>query len=283
MRNTELRSVAALALAACLLIACAAPRARAGFVFATEERGMIEENVPSTIESAAPDGSVPDGSAPGASAPDWSHPIPREILEDPDGLLILVNASHPLPRAYPPEEILDTLTDATVKKTKNLQMKCRPVAHDALIRMFDAMTAEGLRPRLHSAYRSYQTQATQYELRIGRIGHDDGRVQKEGASEHQTGLAFDIVNPDWTSRRFTDAFAETGEGRWMAENAHRFGFIIRYPLGAKEITGIHYEPWHLRYVGDAAAAYIEAHGLTLEAFSQERDAYLEGTRTAYSF
>ena len=83
-----------------------------------------------------------------------------------------------------------------------------------------------------------------------------------GASEHQIGLALDIVTDSY--RELNEGFAETAAGKWLAENSYKYGFILRYPLGKEYITGIEYEPWHFRYVGVEAATVITEQGITLE-------------------
>lgn len=92
-------------------------------------------------------------------------------------------------------------------------------------------------------------------------------VTVPGASEHQIGLAFDIVSNTYSS--LNEGFGETEAGIWLAENSYRFGFILRYPEGKEYITGIEYEPWHFRYVGVEAAAVITQQGITLEEFWEE--------------
>jgi D-alanyl-D-alanine carboxypeptidase len=89
-----------------------------------------------------------------------------------------------------------------------------------------------------------------------------------GSSEHQSGLAMDIASKS-TDLNLTEGFAETIEGKWLAENAHRFGFILRYPKGKEAITNYEYEPWHFRYVGEKAATVIYQHDWTLEEYFKE--------------
>lgn len=92
-------------------------------------------------------------------------------------------------------------------------------------------------------------------------------VTVPGASEHQIGLAFDIVSNTYST--LDEGFGETEAGKWLAENSCRFGFILRYPEGKEYITGIEYEPWHFRYVGVEAATVIMQNGMTLEEFWEE--------------
>ena len=89
-------------------------------------------------------------------------------------------------------------------------------------------------------------------------------VTLPGTSEHQIGLAFDIVNNEYA--HLGEGFGETPEGIWLAENCYKYGFILRYPADKEYITTIEYEPWHFRYVGREAAAYMTLKGLTLEEF-----------------
>lgn len=92
-------------------------------------------------------------------------------------------------------------------------------------------------------------------------------VTVPGASEHQIGLAFDIVSNTYSS--LNEGFGETEAGIWLAKNSCRFGFILRYPEGKEYITGIEYEPWHFRYVGVEAATVITQKGITLEEFWED--------------
>ena len=92
-------------------------------------------------------------------------------------------------------------------------------------------------------------------------------VTVPGASEHQIGLALDIICNEYTS--LTEGFGDTEAGKWLAENSYRYGFILRYPKGKEYITGIEYEPWHFRYVGVEAATVITKAGITLEEFWED--------------
>ena len=87
-------------------------------------------------------------------------------------------------------------------------------------------------------------------------------------SEHNAGLALDILTPDWwlTHDDVTDDFENTEQFRWLSENAHRYGFIMRYPREYENVTKIIYEPWHYRFVGVYYAGKIKESGLPLEYF-----------------
>lgn len=162
--------------------------------------------------------------------------------------VLIANKQHPLPEEYKPEES----TEARLA--------------------FDEMAAEALLDDFNlyafSTYRSFDYQVGLYERYVERDGEEaaDRYSARPGYSEHQTGLAFDIgeVNreKDWASSRFGD----TAAGKWIASNAHRFGFIMRYPEGKEEVTGYMYESWHFRYVGTEIATEIYQADSTLEEY-----------------
>lgn len=113
---------------------------------------------------------------------------------------------------------------------------------------------------LISGYRSYDYQTSLYNNYVAIDGEDAANrySAKPGYSEHQTGLAFDIGELNYQ-------FGETPAGIWLAQHAHEYGFIIRYPQGKENVTGYMYEPWHVRYLGDQASS-VYASGLTLEEY-----------------
>lgn len=112
-----------------------------------------------------------------------------------------------------------------------------------------------------SGFRTYDTQVTLYNNYVARDGKEaaDRYSARPGFSEHQSGLCFDIGAID-------DNYGETPAGKWLEENCHRYGFIIRYPNGKENITGYMYEPWHVRYVGETVATTIMNKGITLEEY-----------------
>ncbi len=195
-------------------------------------------------------------------------PAPLTVNTDTSTITFLVNREYPLPEGYVPEnlttpDILFPFADTTIDKAK-----MTPEAGNALALLFDAAYSEaGLTLYGVSAYRSYARQYTIYatNLAANGIAHTNRYSAAPGRSEHQTGLAIDI---SCASEGFAleDTFADTPEGIWVAANAHRFGFILRYPKDKEHITGYHYEPWHLRYVGTELAAYLYETGLTLDEY-----------------
>ena len=130
----------------------------------------------------------------------------------------------------------------------------------------EAARAEGLSVVLSSGYRSYETQTYLFNRKVSQYGEEVAQtiVARPGTSEHQTGLCCDITDRYYEMK---DSSLENTElYQWMYEHCGEYGFIVRFPKGKEDITGIIYEPWHFRYVGPEAAAYIMEHDLTLEEF-----------------
>lgn len=136
-----------------------------------------------------------------------------------------------------------------------------PDAKAAFDKMRSAAAAEGLNLYLSSSFRSYEYQNKIYNNYVSQDGKEkaDTYSARPGHSEHQTGLAFDLNTID-------DAFANTPEAVWVAQHAHEYGFIIRYPADKVEITGFKYEPWHIRYLGTETATKVYESGLCLEEY-----------------
>ena len=137
---------------------------------------------------------------------------------------------------------------------------------DAMEEMVDDARDEGLSVVLSSGYRSYATQTYLFNRKAAEYGEAVAQtiVARPGTSEHQTGLCCDITDRYYELK---DASLENTEMyKWMSEHCDEYGFIVRFPKGKEDITGIIYEPWHFRYVGKEAASYIMEHDLTLEEF-----------------
>ncbi|NLY54708.1 MAG: D-alanyl-D-alanine carboxypeptidase family protein [Firmicutes bacterium] len=183
---------------------------------------------------------------------------------DPYPYLILVNADNPLPVELEPE-----------LKTVQGNFKLEKTAADALLAMMADAKKEGIDLLVVSAYRPYETQERLYNNKVQEFiqkGYSEedaaieaaARVARPGTSEHSTGLAADIVTPSY--QRLDRGFAETEAAKWMAANAHKYGFILRYPDDKQEITGIIFEPWHFRYVGVEHATIMTELNLCLEEY-----------------
>lgn len=161
-----------------------------------------------------------------------------------------------------------------VNKTYALPSDYAPGVSSEAQAAFDAMqadaTAMGLNIYISSAYRSYDYQAGLYQRYVDRSGkaEADRYSARPGHSEHQTGLAFDL-------NTISDEFKDTDEGKWVAENCHKYGFIIRYPEEKESVTGYMYEPWHIRYLGVETATAVYESGLCLEEYLGITSEYTE--------
>ncbi|MDR7871074.1 MAG: D-alanyl-D-alanine carboxypeptidase family protein [Tissierellaceae bacterium] len=143
-----------------------------------------------------------------------------------------------------------------------------PEAREYLDKMIAACNDEtGKNLTAFSRYRTYEYQKGLFNQYVKKDGYDNAVLYsaKPRHSEHETGLAFDIGGNDQTYW-LEESFEDTEEGIWLRENAHRFGFILRYPKGKTDITGYIYEPWHFRYIGIEHASNIFERDITLEEY-----------------
>jgi LAS superfamily LD-carboxypeptidase LdcB len=163
--------------------------------------------------------------------------------------ILIANKTYALPSTYYPGDLTQD-----VKQAFNLMQS-------------DA-SAQGLSIWISSGFRSYNTQSSIYNSYVRRDGQSvaDTYSARPGHSEHQTGLAFDLNS-------ISDSFADTSEGKWVAENCHKYGFIIRYPKGKEHLTGYKYESWHLRYLGVEKATEVYNSGFCLEEYLGITSAY----------
>lgn len=185
----------------------------------------------------------------------------KESVQRGNTKLMLVNSKNGLEKNYIPEN----LTVPNIKFTETAEAEEKQVAGimvKPLEELINAAKKEGVILLGNSGYRSYKLQKTTYNniARANGKKYADSYVAKPGFSEHQSGLAIDLTNE---ARYFVEG---TKEADWLAKNAHKFGFIIRYPKEKTEVTGIAYEPWHIRYVGKEAAKIIYEKKLTLEEY-----------------
>lgn len=183
-----------------------------------------------------------------------------------DDILVLVNKTHKLPSDYMPGDL--TLPNVRFSfEGSHEKQNMREIAARALEELFIAAENEGIYLYAVSGFRSYSLQQSVNKAHVKRLGQAgaDKISAKPGHSEHQTGLAMD-VSSESVNFSLLKSFGDTVEGKWIAENAHRYGFIIRYEKGKENLTGYNYEPWHLRYVGIDASWDIFENNLTLEAY-----------------
>ena len=187
-----------------------------------------------------------------------------------DWRLILVNKQHSIPDDY-------EVKLGKISTTRGI-MKCDERIIDDLRDMLQAALDDGVTLEIQSPYRTEEYQKFLFNRRIQEymgkgLSYMEAyqlaglSVNIPGNSEHQIGLALDIVSS--TFRTLAKEFEDTDGGRWLAENSYKYGFILRYPKGKEDITGVKYEPWHFRYVGVEAATVITEQGITLEEFWED--------------
>ncbi len=173
-------------------------------------------------------------------------------------LWVVVDKLRPInPQSFVPSDLVDANVPAVFTST------LREPAARAVEAMFAAFTAEtGESLRLQSAFRSYETQIEVY----ANNNYDDTQSARPGFSEHQTGLAMDI-SPASGECALDECFANMVGGQWLAANAWKYGFLMRYPSGLTQVTGYAFEPWHYRFIGTELAAELHNTGIqTLEEF-----------------
>ena len=191
-----------------------------------------------------------------------------EVMQGKSEYLILVNKTYGLHETDEPDDLVMVSFRASDRQAK--YQKLRAEAASAFDQLAQSAKNEGLTIVVTTAYRPYAYQKQLHDTYLKSNGQlwTENYSADPGHSEHQTGLAADVSSPS-ANYELKQAFAGTAEGKWLAENAHRFGFIIRYPEGKEAITGYKYEPWHIRYVGAGPAAEIYNDNLTLEEYLGE--------------
>lgn len=210
----------------------------------------------------------------------------KDILNTTDEkYLLLVNKEKTVDESYTPDDLVTLAKQYAAKDSIQLQK----AAAEAVCALIDEMRANGFDSiAVTSGYRTYTYQESLYNQYINneKEAHPDwdiGKIEeyvqtysaKPGTSEHHTGLCVDFITPEMKGQLFNYngentaggvGFAETEEFEWLKDNAHKFGFILRYPEGDKKITGYDYESWHYRFVGVNAASKIYENKITLEEY-----------------
>lgn len=182
-----------------------------------------------------------------------------KFAPNPLDYTVLINKNNRLLQSFIPNDLV--LINEKYSNENKLLRKEAALAFENL-----SQTAKNLGYRivLVSAFRDYDYQKNLFNHYVNEKGLDYALncSAKPGHSEHQTGLALDVEG----SNKDYDNFDKSKEFEWMQENAHKFGFIMRYPKGKESITRFKYEPWHYRYVGIDVATYIYENNLTLEEY-----------------
>jgi D-alanyl-D-alanine carboxypeptidase len=258
----RLRAGAVVTLIALWLAACGGD--------AAEQASPSPSLTPGRSTTAGPSPSPPPAVTSEPTVEPTSAPAPETLapteapppLPAPDlSLLIPVDKQRALPADYAPPD-LAALGAAYL--APGFGGSLRVEAKAAVERMLSAAFDNGHDIYARSAYRSYAEQERTFAYWVSVLGEAEARriSAEPGHSEHQLGSAADLTTAE-VGYDLTEAFGDTGAGRWLAENAHTYGFALSYPAGAEAITGYAYEPWHFRYIGTGQAAAWKASGLTL--------------------
>ncbi len=208
-----------------------------------------EQNLPpAEVEPAPPEESTEKGED---DTPfDGGYVEGQQLPSEPTYVkdILIANKKYPLPETFAPGE------------SKEARAAFEEMAAEAKLSSFN-LTA-------FSTYRSYDYQVTLYNRYVDRDGVEaaDRYSARPGYSEHQTGLAFDIGEVNHEKHWASSSFGTTEAGKWLLANAHRYGFILRYPNHKEEITGYMHEAWHYRYVGKPIAEQIFKKNITLEEY-----------------
>lgn len=221
--------------------------------------GQLEEEPGAAVGNGASAAAAPAAPAeptePVASTP--SAAPPELDFAAAESISVVVNKGRPLPDGYAPPDLVDAGG-----------MQLRAEAAEAYRQLQIGAATANVAVSASSGFRAADEQARLHSSYLERYGSvvAESISARPGFSEHQTGLAVDIANPDG-SCSLLPCFEGTPAGAWAAANAHQYGFIIRYPNEAEAITGYSYEPWHLRYIGVDLARRILDAGITLEEFA----------------
>ena len=179
------------------------------------------------------------------------------------GKYVILNKYYYADDTYPSENLIKVDGKYHVNGTSfYLNDEC----YEAFLKMYNDAYNAGYGFKMKSAYRSYDTQVTTYNYWVSTENGDKTKADiysaRAGFSEHQTGYAFDIRDYNW---EYED-YGKSESFKWVSENTHKYGFIIRFPKGKEHITGYQYESWHYRYCGIECATYIYENDITFEEY-----------------
>lgn len=232
--------------------------------FTATEEDLVE--LAREVSDTSVSDNLADSSTESSMVYDEVYGYTEASFED-DWKLILVNKDNPVPEDYKFE--LGTIRG-------NIKSDIRVIEH--ILALIQGAKEEGVKLAICSPYRDYDRQVMLFNRKVKnymRYGMSEDEAYEmasqtvaiPGTSEHQIGLAFDLISNNYTS--LNAGFADTDAGKWLSENSYKYGFILRYPLGKEDVTKIEFEPWHYRYVGVEAATEIMEQGITLEEYVEQ--------------
>lgn len=228
----------------------------------TEDKSADKKDDAKTDSAQDPEPAKP--SKPESETPDVDKSDTKADLSL--GELVVVNKKYSLPIDYKPSDLVVPNVSFSYSGVLE-QSYMRAPAAKQMEKMFADAKADGVTLNAVSGFRSGSRQTVLYNNYVARDGKAaaDQYSARPGHSEHQTGLVFDISAPS-VGNGLTAELGDTKEGKWIANNAAKYGFIVRYDRGFQSRTGYTYEPWHIRYVGVGPATQIKNNGQTLEEY-----------------
>ena len=194
----------------------------------------------------------------------------KYMISNQSDLLTLVKKGFYLSDDYEPDDLVTPKDEYVAPDCENRQL--RKAAYNAMVKMIKDARKEGLYLLLNSGYRSYDEQTRIFqETEVKHCGaYAAEYVATPGASEHQTGLGLDMTAQSVVDKKRL-VFSDTAEYQWVIANCQKYGFVIRFDEGKKDITGIAHEPWHLRYVGEDVARDMIEHDWSFEEYCLYRN------------
>ncbi|MCR5625244.1 MAG: M15 family metallopeptidase [Lachnospiraceae bacterium] len=190
------------------------------------------------------------------------------VNTDPNSIGVLVNRDYLIDKDYVPGDLVVPNVRFSYYGVYEKSFM-REIAAYWLERLFKAAERDGMILEAVSAYRSYETQISVHNGHVDNLGRDEAEnVSAEaGTSEHETGLCIDI-SCQTLGDSLEESFGVYEEGIWVAQNAYKYGYVIRYPYDKEAVTGYDYEPWHIRYVGKRLALRLHKKNWCLEEYYQ---------------
>ena len=185
------------------------------------------------------------------------------IASDSDDLLLLIDKKHIISAEYVPADLIPVKSCSSYVVNRN-DLSLRKIAFDNLAVLGDAAKQDGIRLDISSTYRSYKYQERLYARNVAQMGQAaaDRESAKPGSSQHQLGIAVDFGS-------VTDEYADTLGGKWLSNNAAKYGWSLSFPNGYEDVTGFRYECWHYRFIGVKACELQQKYFNNIQQFMIE--------------